>query len=267
MEVCKRPQGGTGRASLVVTFVFAPGLRAQDQSPGLPAFEVTSVKPDTFVPGPGHYGRVVEVNCSNGRFVSRNASVWYLIKWAWNIVGDNERLIGFPGWTSGSIYEIEAKAAAPVSEEQCRLMARALLADRFHFRAHEEKRLIDAYDLVIAKGGPKIKRATDPDAPVNGPGFTIGGESMQMLDPHLKGWTMDQLAHALAVAQLGRKVFDRTGLEGIYRIEIRFSRLDRSGDDPDVATALRVQLGLELRSAKEALDVVVVDHIERPTQN
>ena len=254
-----------GRASLVATFVFVPALWAQDQSPGLPVFEVTSVKPDTFVPAPGH-GRVPEVSCSNGRFVS-NASVWRLIAWAWNIGEDNERLVGYPEWTKNSFYLVEAKAAAPVGEEQCRLMVRTLLADRFHLRAHEEKRLIDAFDLVIAKGGPKIKRVTDPDAPVNGPGFTIGGASIQMLDPRLKGWTMDQLAHALAVAQLGRKVLDRTGLEGIYRIEMRFSRLDGSGDDPDVATALHEQLGLQLRGAKEPLDVVIIDYIERPSQN
>jgi len=246
----------------------AVGLPQETTNPGLPAFEVASIKPDTFVPGIGH-GRVLEVNCSNGRFVSRNASVWYLIKWAWNIVEDNERLIGAPAWTlhGGTYYVIEAKAAAPVGEDQCRLMVRSLLADRFQLRAHEEKRMIDAFDLVIAKGGPKIKPVTDPNALVNGPGFNIGGESIQMLDPKLKGWTMDQLAHALAVAQLGGKVFDRTGLEGIYRIELSFRRADLSGEGPDVTVALRDQLGLELRRAREPLDVVVVDHIERPSPN
>ncbi len=210
------------------------------------------------------------MSCSNGRFVSRNATVWYLIKWAWNIVADNDRLVGSPDWAGagGAYYVVEAKAAAPVGEDQCRLMVKALLADRFHLRTHEEKRMIDAFDLVIAKGGPKIKRVTDPDAPVNGPGFTMGGEPMQMLDPKAKGWTMEQLAYMLAVAQLGRKVFDRTGLEGIYRIDLRFRiRGDDSGEGSDVTTALREQLGLELRSAKEPLDVVVVDHIERPSPN
>jgi uncharacterized protein (TIGR03435 family) len=145
-------------------------------------------------------------------------------------------------------------------------MVRALLADRFQLHAHEEKRVIDALDLVIAKGGPRIKRVTDPDAPINGPGFVIDGQTIQMQDPKLKGWTMDQLASGLAVAQLGRKVFNRTGLEGIYRIELRFGRLGDSGEDPDVASALRNQLGLELRRAAEPLDVVVVDHIGRPTR-
>lgn len=240
----------------------------QEAAPGMPAFEVVSVKPDTFVPSMGH-GRVLEVSCSNGRFVSRNASVWYLIKWAWNIAGDNDRLVGYPDWTTprGDLYLIEAKAAGPVSEETCRLMVRALLADRFQLRAHEEKRVIDALDLVVAKSGPRIKRVTDPDAPVNGPGFVINGQAIQMLDPKLKGWTMDQLAYALSVAQLGRKVFNRTGLEGIYRIELRFGRLGDSGEDPDVAAALRIQLGLELRRAAEPLDVVVVDHVDRPTKN
>jgi uncharacterized protein (TIGR03435 family) len=255
-----------GLASIATTFLFIPALRAQDQPPNLPSFEVTSVKPDTFVPGPGH-GRVLELSCANGRFVSRNASVWYVIKWAWNIVGNNDALVGYPDWTKGSGYVIEARAAAPVPEEQCRLMLRSLMADRFHLRVHEESRLIDAFDLVISKSGPKIKQVTDSSAPINGPGFTISGEKIQMLDPRVKGWTMHELADALAVAQLGRKVFDRTGLEGIYRIEMRFSRPDDFGVDPDVATALREQLGLELRPAKEPLGVVVVDHIERPSQN
>jgi uncharacterized protein (TIGR03435 family) len=259
-----------GLTSLVATFVFVQALRAQDQSPALPAFEVASVKPDTFVSSPGH-GRVLELNCSNGRFVSRNASVWYLIKWGWNIVGDNDRLVGSPDWTKlgNEYYVVEAKAAAPVSEERCRLMVRTLLADRFHLRVHEEKRLIDAFDLVIAKNGPKVKRVTDPDAPVNGPGFTVGGETFQMFDAKAKGWTMGQLAYSLGAVftGLGRKVFDRTGLEGIYRIDLSFRRPDDSGEGADVRTALREQLGLELRTAKEPLDVVVVDHVERPSQN
>ncbi len=259
-----------GLACLVAKFVFVPALEAQDQSPALPSFEVASVKPDDFVFA--GQGRHVEVTCSNGRFVSRNASVWYVIKWAWNIVGDNDRIVGYPDWTKdpGAIYAIEAKAAAPVSEEQCRRMVRALLTDRFNLRAHEEKRLIDALDLVVAQGGPKIKRVTDPDnAPVNGPGFTVGGETFQMFDPKLKGWTMEQLALALSpMTGLGRRVFDRTGLEGIYRIDLRFRRRDDDpGEGTDVTTALREQLGLELRNAREPLDVVVVDHIERPSQN
>ena len=223
-----RPWNRIGFGALLIAGAAAQQPPAQKAAieaapPAAPSFEVASIKPDTFVPSPGH-GRVLEVSCSNGRFVSRNASVWYLIKWGWDIVGDNDRLVGSPDWTTSGgseYYVIEAKAAAPVSEDQCRLMVRELLADRFHLRMHEETRIIDAFDLVIAKGGPKIKRVTDPDAPVNGPGFNVGGESLQMLNPKAKGWTMEQLAYLLGgrLTGLGRKVFDRTlsGLKGDSR--------------------------------------------------
>ncbi len=90
-----------------------------------------------------------------------------------------------------------------------------------------------------------------------------------MLLCRLRGWpTMDELASMLVIARLGKKVFNRTGLDGIYRIDMSFrQRDDESGTGPDVTTALHEQLGLELRSAKEPLDVVVVDHIERPSPN
>jgi uncharacterized protein (TIGR03435 family) len=147
-------------------------------------------------------------------------------------------------------------------------MMQSLLAERFQLRVHEEKRMTDVFDLVVAKDGPKIKRVTEPDAPVNGPGFTISGERIQMLNPSAKGWTMEQLAYLLRVAQLDRKVVDRTGLEGIYRIDLRFHRWDDAyGEGPDVHTALREQLGLELKRAREPIDVIVVDHIERPSPN
>jgi uncharacterized protein (TIGR03435 family) len=103
----------------------SPALRAQDQPSGW---------------------------CSNDRLVSRNAFVWYPIKRGWNIVGDNERVVGYPDWTKDSFYPIEAKAAAPVDEEQCRTMTRVLPADRLHLRAHEEKRLIDTRRIACTPG-------------------------------------------------------------------------------------------------------------------
>lgn len=262
------------RTVVLGTLMIASVIRAQDNPSSWPSFDVASIRLDDSV-APGHL-RVLHVSCAHDTFVARDVSVWYLIKWAWNITADNDRLVGYPAWTTpGGVgenneYNIEAKGAAPVSEERCRLMIRALLTDRFQLRAHEEKRLIDAFDLVIAKGGPKISKVTDPNAPINGPGFNVGGQKMQIMDPKLQGWTMDQVATALGfpMARLGRKVFNRTGLDGIYRIDLSFRRpADTEGAGPDVTTALREQLGLALKTAKEPLDVVVVDHVERPTPN
>jgi uncharacterized protein (TIGR03435 family) len=162
-------------ALVVLAGMMVQVAYAEEDAATLPAFEVASIKPDSVPPG---VGRFVRVECPNGRFSSRDASVWYLIKWAWNVVSDNDRVAGHPDWTGRTNYEIDAKSATPVSEDQCRLMLRSLLIDRFQLRAHEERRTLDALDLVIAKGGPKIERVTDPDAPANGPGLTISGESI-----------------------------------------------------------------------------------------
>ncbi len=166
-------------ATIIGGIVNIPAIRAQ--SP-IPTFEVASIKPDDFVLSPGHPRTGEHLNCINGRFESRGIPVWYLIKWAWSIEKDNDRIVGFPDWITGAIYQIEASAGnttseLPVSEGQCRLMLRTLLSDRFVLHAHEETRPLDAFDLIVAKGGPKIHRVTDPDnAPVNGPGFTINGQ-------------------------------------------------------------------------------------------
>ena len=112
---------------------------------------------------------------------------------------------------------------------------------------------------MVAPKGPKIKRVAETDEAVNGPGFTINGSPMQMMDAKLKGWSMDQLAFALQVANLGRPVFDRTGLDGIYKIALSFRQRETEGEGPDVTTALDDQLGLRLGAAKRAGEGVLAD--------
>ena len=104
--------------------IFPAGLGAQS----LPAFEVASIKPDTFEPVPGN-GRVMRIRCTDGHFTSSSATIRNLIQWAWNI-RDYDRLVGSP---SIPYFVLEAKSATPVPEETCRLMLRTLLRDSLAF--------------------------------------------------------------------------------------------------------------------------------------
>jgi uncharacterized protein (TIGR03435 family) len=146
-------------------------------------------------------------------------------------------------------------------------MLQALLHDRFKLTLRSEAKAIPVYALVVDKTGPKIREVAVSDTQVNGPGFIINGTPMQMFDPKLTGWSMAQLAQALGVAQLGRPVVDRTGLDGIYKVALAFHQRETPGDGVDVTTAVREQLGLRLESSTASFEMLSVEHVERPDPN
>ena len=225
-----------------------------------PAFDVTSVKLNTLPPRE----RTGEFGCSHGTFVARVQTVSRSIRWAYHT--DWIPLLRAPTWANVDPYDIEAKASGSVSEDQCRVMVRTLLADRFKLRAHLELVETPVYALVVAKGGPKIQKVTESDPP-NGVRFVMDGSVMPMFDPSLKGWSMEQLALALSVAGLERPIVDRTGLEGVYKFSLEFYERESDAGGVDVTTAVQGQLGLKLEPRKEQIPTVVVDHVERPTAN
>ena len=137
---------------------------------------------------------------------------------------------------------------------------RQILEDRFALKYHIEKRELPLYDLVIAKHGPKIKESTP------GGNFT-NGMSPGKLSMH--AYPMSALAASLSGA-VGRLIIDKTGLTGQYDIDLTWAWRDDpgSGDTgPSIFTAIQEQLGLKLEPAKAPIDVVVIDHIERPSEN
>jgi uncharacterized protein (TIGR03435 family) len=177
------------------------------------------------------------------------------------------------------LYAIEAKAAAPVTEEVCKLMVRRLLADRFKMVTHRESREIAVYALVVAKKGLKTHRAPDDDI-IPGIRFTVNGNPLGVAVGATKndrppGWSMDRLVDMLAMAQLGRPLVDRTGLEGLYKIDLNFSTsfpqqpgyVPPPGTGPDIKTALEEQMGLTLEPAKAPIEMLIIDHMEKPDAN
>ena len=229
-------------------------------------FEVASVKRNTSIATDG--GMRVE---PGGRYFATNLAIFNLIAVAYgesmNALRPSQ-IVGAPSWLESEHYDIVAKAnpADMESFEKTRLLLRALLADRFKLRAHREQRQMDIYALVQARPGvlgPNLKQSV-PDclAPTSGCGFRGGPINS------VKG---DAIPMAILVQLLsnatGRVVADRTGLHGGYQIDLEYSPDQTASDKPSIFTAVQEQLGLRLEPVRGPVDVIVVDHVERPTED
>jgi uncharacterized protein (TIGR03435 family) len=206
---------------------------------------------------------------------------------------------GIPGWGNSDRYTIEATGTGAETREQILgPMLRALLEDRFKLQIHRETKAVPIYDLTVAKGGPKLQPARegscaprDPNAPLMmpGPGVTrVCGmfyKSSTGEGRDSPGQTMAGLCRQLS-AFLDRDVIDKTGIAGRFDLQIDADRayLPAADSQPpgdgmpfmpeidDEATAKAFQralpkIGLKLEPAKGAGVVLVIDHVERPTEN
>jgi uncharacterized protein (TIGR03435 family) len=196
--------------------------------------------------------------------------------------------------TSG--YDIEAKAAGSPTRSQIWLMLQSLLEDRFKLKVHRETRLMPVYSLAVAGGGLRLPKAAEGDcidpAPVQGQRppapcgrITVAFEQAAGLDIEGRQVTMAELTRALS-GMLGRSVIDMTGFSGKFDISLGFAyepdvtvgignpwrqgdsgQLSDPGVNPPITAALRRQLGLRLESSKGPVQVLVVDYVERPSEN
>jgi uncharacterized protein (TIGR03435 family) len=238
--------------------------------PKRPSFEVASVRLNT-VNGPTEIvprrsgDRVSMHNIQLGQVV---AYAYHIANPAWELAG-NYRLPDGWNW-----YDIETIAPGSPDDDQVRLMFQTLLEDRFQLRVHRESREMPTYDLVIGKGGSKLTPATsDSQVTVDGKNISSGTATMAggRDGVHLmgKGVTTAQLASSLS-GRFSAPVRDRTGLTGTFDYNVVFSRDDSPSDVselPTLLTALRQELGLRLEKSKGAVEVLIVDHIEKPTPN
>lgn len=230
-----------------------------------PGFEVASIKPgDPNVRGFG-------VGVRGNLFVATNATLKMLVAWSWGL--RNHQISGGPDWLNSTRFSIEAKPV-PRTEDELHLYVQTLLAQRFKFAAHRESRIEPIYELLAAKGGPRLKDARPDPTGRQGIFGTRRGEINVFAQP----------ASALAnffSQQLGRSVIDKTGLTGKY--DFRLTWTPGPGEDnpdippdalppadlngPSLFTALQEQLGLRLESSKGPVDVLVIDHAEKPDAN
>ncbi|MBS1802546.1 MAG: TIGR03435 family protein [Acidobacteria bacterium] len=264
-----------------------------------PRYEVATIKPSTE-----EDGRMMIRMTPDGAEIN-GVQVQLLLQEAFGV--ERDRIFGEPDWAHSKRFDIAAKVApedAPkldkLKMEQRRAMLLPLLEERFGLKYHHESRELPMYSLVVAKGGPKLKVSTmppppPPDAPKGpeGPGGPqrdrVGGPGMMRMGPgslEAQGGGMQFLAHALST-MVGKSVVDKTELTGNYDYTLHWtpdeSSMPRVGpagggpppqgdapidpNGPTLFTALEEQLGLKLQSEKGKVDVIVIDHIDLPTEN
>ena len=195
---------------------------------------------------------------------------------------DDDLILGLPGWTQSERYDIQAKVDnddvakwKALSLPQKRLALQPLLVTRFNLQFHHETRERPTYSLVVAKNGPKLHKAQHVVTNPSGTGSPdgTGDRDESTVTPGkivLKGSSLSLLASLLSSQGLSHTVVDKTGLTELYDITLRWSPDDVGSSDaslPSLFTALQEQLGLKLEYNKNPIDVIVIDHIERPSAN
>jgi uncharacterized protein (TIGR03435 family) len=246
---------------LIALYVCLPVAAAAQQL----AFEVASIKPSNYQGGPL---RVTASIGADGIDFS-NVTPRLCIQRAYGV---KPYQVTGPEWINTERYMIVAKGAGAAPEDTILLMLQTLLAERFKLVFHREAKEMAVYALVVSKNGPKLKEATDEGATQIAPdGREIRFERA----------SMGMLAGAIA-RNVDRPVVDATGLKGLYNFKLAWSDDDRPkpnraaagaadasdpGEAPSIFTALQERLGLRLEPRKAPVDVLVIDHIEKPSAN
>jgi uncharacterized protein (TIGR03435 family) len=237
-------------ACVFVTIARAP-LGAQNGVTAEAQFEVASVKPSA----PGSHGPTI-YNPTRERFAIACITTKSLIAYAYDV--RDFQISSGPGWIGSAEYDIVAKPQGEVSNERILAMARGLLAERFKLIVHHESKEMPVLALVVAKGGPRLQTSVGTGGPE-----VRGGRGRLVA----RKVTMGLLAAQLAGRALGRAVLDRTGIAGEFDVNLEWTPDESPDPGPSIFAALQEQLGLKLESQKGVVDVVVVDHVERPSAN
>ena len=246
-------------------FLFAAALLAQPA--GAPHFDVASVKPSE------ERGMMYVRPLPGGRLVV-NAPARLMLMNAYGV--QFSQLAGAPDWLNSETWSVDARAGGNPTRDQMMLMLRSLLEERYHLKAHHESREMPVYALTVAKNGPKLPAPKDGACatPVAGqpePTAPPCGRVRISMSPQgvlMEGGSaaISEITRVLAIA-LSRPVVDRTALSGTYDIHLQFTEDAADASSTGIFTAVQEQLGLKLESARAPIDVLVIDHIERPTGN
>jgi uncharacterized protein (TIGR03435 family) len=233
-----------------------------------PSFDVATIKlSDPASRGKGFGG-------PPGHFQTRNTTLNDLMMYAYRV--HTKQLVGGPDWMDTEKFDIVTKPDTPgaASDKQNQLMMRKLLVSRFGLKFHEEKRDLSAFILTIAKGGPKLtKSESDADA-LSGFGFRALGNLT------FRNITMPDFASWMQTV-LDRPVVDHTELQGRFDGKLLWNPDETQfavfgppptpstapDAPPDLYKAIQEQIGLKLDAAKTPVTVIVLDHVEKPSEN
>jgi uncharacterized protein (TIGR03435 family) len=280
-------------ATIIAVGLLFPMVELAQDSP-VPAFDVASVKrnlsgaPATsnFPLGPGN-----AYTANGGRFSATGFTLGTYIYFAYKLMpAQIQEMPGqLPAWAITDPYNIEARVQGDPGKDGMRALVRSLLAERFKLAMHEETKDMPVAALVLIREG-KLGTMIQPHpagtpCPTNiAPGGVtedgrfplLCGGILQLpasvpgrLRIGARGITLDFFARSLSAATAsGRPMIDATGLSGAFDVSIEFSRGEST--DPEALAfeqALKEQLGMKLQLRKAPQKVMVLDHVERPTEN
>lgn len=267
-----------------VAFIVSVSL-ALGQSP---AFDVASVKPAK----PGETGGRLQF-LPGGRFVVTNVALIYILQNVYKL--RDYQIVGDPRWMAiindgySARYNIEAKAADAATEDQMREMAKALLAERFQLKVHIDTRDLFVYALIPAKAGIKIQPAKE-DGKARFSGAILAMDRGWIQGNHV---SMTSLIQMLS-RSVDRPVVDQSGFSDPFDFRLTWTSDTGAASDatadglcpasfaqgqerlglkpqtwscPSIFTAVQDQLGLKFEPQKRPTEVLVIDHVERPSEN
>jgi len=261
-----------------LVFIIVNHVHAQTPAPA--EFEVVSIKRYTDIPNSASMRTLPD-----GGFIMEHMPIASIVRMA--ATTPVRDVVGLPDWAQREFYDLTAKAPVGSTRQQQPEMMQRMFADRMKLVAHVEQREQAVFALVPSnkdgRFGPQFARSNldcSPRPPTGAPppatfpsveelqrrcGISFASDRMIT-----GGATMDALALSLGKQQ-GRFVINHTGLDGFYAFTLRFTNLRNTSpmpdDPPDIFTALQEQLGLKLQPDKAEMPVLVIDHIERPTEN
>jgi uncharacterized protein (TIGR03435 family) len=240
-----------------------PKRMAEDANP---TFEVATIKPT-------QEGTHFTIHpTASGGLVADDVSLAYLIKFAYEV--HPRQITKGPAWLDTDKYDLVAKPdiEGQPSLKQMRVMVQKLLADRFQLSFHRDKVELPAYAVTVAKGGPKLE--VNDSNPNGNPGYGGGPAGMRVINS-----TIAEFIGFVLNDSLSQPVVDQTGLGAKrYNFILKWTPdagsgapgpppADNADAPPDIFTAMQQQLGLKLESTKALVDVMVIDHVEKPSAN
>lgn len=238
-----------------------------------PSIEVATIKPSV----PGRKGK--GFGFSGREFKTINTDTYDLIAFAYGL--DTKQIVGAPAWFDSDLYDVQLLPDAPgrPSPQQMKALVQKLLTSRFQLKFHREKRELAVYAISVANEGPKLTEAKEA---ANAPqAFFFRG----LGDLTVRNQTMADFASWMQNGVMDRPVVDQTGLKDRYDFQLKWTPddsqfaqfrsagvtvpkpSDAANAPPNLYTAIKQQLGLQMKATKAMDDVIVIDHVDHPSGN
>ena len=255
-------------AALSLAMLRAVAVAQRTPAEAAQSFEAATIKPSA----PGQSGRAL--GWDGRRFTAHYTTISQMMQFAYGVQA--KQILGEPGWFDAETFDIDGvtETGEPTPAEW-KVMMQHLLAERLQMQVHDEPRVMPAYALTVAKGGPKLESPKDVVNMTNGVRI-MRGPHLFLRVVSVRG-TMPELAAELQRVEMDRPVVDQTGLPGQFNFTLTATsikpffagEMPPTGEDApaELFTAIRDQLGLRLEPMKTAVECIVIDHVERPSAN